>query len=115
IKNATEINKGELKPEELGVKEIDDKTLEIQLVAELPYFKDLLSLSMFLPQNEDYVTEKGNKYASSSDNALYNGPFVLTKWDGTGLSWSYEKNDTYWDAETVKLDEINVDVVKETS
>lgn len=115
VENAAEINKGEMEPDQLGVKAIDDKTLEVRLVSKVPYIKDLFSLSMFLPQNEEYVTEKGSKYASNSDNALYNGPFVLTKWDGTGLSWSYEKNDTYWDADTVKLDDINVDVVKETS
>lgn len=115
IENAEEISAGDMAPEELGVQAIDEKTLEVQLAAEVPYFKDLLSLSMFLPQNEAYVTEKGSQYASNSDNLLYNGPFVLTDWDGTGLSWSYKKNDTYWDASTVELEQINVDVVKETS
>src|SRR5699024_8908468 len=42
-------------------------------------------------------------------------PFTLTEWDGTGLSWVYQKNEDYWDADTVKLDTINFDVVKETS
>ncbi|MCA9766652.1 MAG: peptide ABC transporter substrate-binding protein [Carnobacterium sp.] len=115
IKNASEINRGNIAPEELGVKAIDEKTLEVQLESKVPYFEDLLSLAMFLPQNESYVTEKGKKYASDSDNAIYNGPFVLTEWDGTGLSWSYEKNEDYWDSSKVKLDGINVDVVKETS
>ena len=45
---------------------------------------------------------------------IYNGPFALSDWDGTG-NWKYVKNDKYWDAETVKLEEIIVDVVKETS
>ena len=115
VKNASEVNSGDLAPEELAVKAIDEKTLEVQLESKIPYFEDLLSLAMFLPQNEAYVTEKGDKYASDSDNAIYNGPFVLTDWDGTGLEWSYEKNDDYWDADKVKLDGINVDVVKETS
>ena len=115
VKNASEVNKGDMKLEELGVKAIDEKTLEVQLESKVPYFEDLLSLSMFLPQNEAYVTEKGNKFASDSDNSIYNGPFVLTDWDGTGLSWSYKKNVDYWDADKVKLDGINVDVVKETS
>lgn len=115
VKNASEVNKGDMELEELGVKAIDEKTLEVQLESKVPYFEDLLSLSMFLPQNEAYVTEKGNKFASNSDNSIYNGPFVLTDWDGTGLSWSYKKNADYWDADKVKLDGINVDVVKETS
>ncbi|MEG0267992.1 MAG: peptide ABC transporter substrate-binding protein [Carnobacterium sp.] len=115
VKNASEVNKGDMELEELGVKAIDEKTLEVQLESKVPYFEDLLSLSVFLPQNEAYVTEKGNKFASNSDNSIYNGPFLLTDWDGTGLSWSYKKNADYWDADKVKLDEINVDVVKETS
>ena len=40
-------------------------------------------------------------------------PFTLTKWDGTGLAWQLLKNEEYWDKETVKLNEINYDVVKE--
>lgn len=115
VKNAGAILKGDMEPDELGAKALDDKTLEVQLETPVPYFKDLLVLSMFLPQNEDFVNEMGNKYASNSDSLLYNGPFTMTNWDGTGLSWSLEKNDTYWDADTVQLDEINVDVIKETS
>ncbi|MDN6626919.1 MAG: peptide ABC transporter substrate-binding protein [Pisciglobus halotolerans] len=115
VENASDILKGDKEPEELGIKAVDDKTLEIKLQSATPYFKDLLTLSMFLPQNEEYVTEKGNDYASNSDSLLYNGPFIMTNWDGTGLSWSMEKNEDYWDADVVKLDKINVNVVKETS
>ncbi len=115
VKNAASILTGEKEPDELGAKAVDDKTLEVQLETQVPYFKDLLTLAMFLPQNENYFNEKGDEYASNSDSLLYNGPFVMTDWDGTGLSWSMEKNEDYWDADTVKLDKINVDVVKETS
>ncbi|MGX7420142.1 peptide ABC transporter substrate-binding protein [Carnobacterium gallinarum] len=114
IENATEIAAGEKAPTDLGVKAIDANTLEVKLAADIPYFKDLLSLTMYMPQNEKYVTEKGESYAKNSDNLVYNGPFQLTDWDGTGLSWAYKKNDTYWDKKAVKLDRINVDVIKET-
>ncbi|MFS7422387.1 peptide ABC transporter substrate-binding protein [Carnobacterium maltaromaticum] len=115
IANASAVIAGEKQPDELGVKAVDDKTLEIQLERAVPYFKGLLSLAMYYPQNEKFVTEQGEKYASNSDALVYNGPFKLGAWDGTGLSWEYDKNDTYWDKDTVKLDKINVDVVKETS
>lgn len=115
IANASAVIAGEKQPDELGVKAVDDKTLEIQLERAVPYFKGLLSLAMYYPQNEKFVTEQGEKYASNSDALVYNGPFKLAAWDGTGLSWEYDKNDTYWDKDTVKLDKINVDVVKETS
>lgn len=115
IENASAVIASDKKPDELGVKAVDDKTLEIQLERAVPYFKGLLSLAMYYPQNEKFVTEQGEKYASNSDSLVYNGPFKLAAWDGTGLSWEYDKNDTYWDKDTVKLDKINVDVVKETS
>lgn len=115
LANATEIQKGEKSIEELGVKALDDQTLEIQLVANVPYFKGLLTTPTFFPQNQKYVAEKGNRYSTTSESMIYNGPFTLTKWDGTGLTWVYQKNQMYWDKETVKLDTINVDVIKENS
>ncbi|TFJ45075.1 peptide ABC transporter substrate-binding protein [Carnobacterium divergens] len=115
LANAIEIQKGEKSIDELGVKALDDQTLEIQLVANVPYFKGLLTTPTFFPQNQKYVAEKGNRYSTTSESMIYNGPFTLTKWDGTGLTWVYQKNQMYWDKQTVKLDTINVDVVKENS
>src|SRR5699024_7327717 len=61
-----------------------------------------------------YVEEQGKDYALDSDHALYNGPFILTDWNGTGDTWTYEKNDQYWDKESVNVDRIQVNVVKDT-
>ncbi|MGK7378624.1 peptide ABC transporter substrate-binding protein [Planococcus sp. 1R117A] len=115
VKNAAAISEGKMDKAKLGVEAPDDKTLVVTLERPVPYFLSLMSFGTFLPQKEAFVTEKGGSYASNSDNILYNGPFMLTNWDGTGLTWSMEKNPEYWDAETVKLQTINVDVVKETS
>lgn len=114
IKNATEIGKGTAKIEDLGIKAEDDKTLVIELERPVAYFLSLMTFGAFYPLNEAFVTEQGDKYAATSDNLIYNGPFVLTDWDGTG-DWKYKKNDNYWDKDSVKLDEINVNVVKETA
>ncbi len=115
IKNATEVSEGSMEVSELGITAEDDKTLVVELERPTPYFMSLMAFGTFYPLNEEFVTEKGDDYASNSDNILYNGPFVLNNWDGTGLTWTMEKNEEYWDAETVQLDTINVDVVKETS
>ncbi len=114
IKNATAISEDKMDKAELGVEATDEKTLVVTLERPVPYFMSLMAFGTFYPQNEAFVTEKGDAYASNSDNLLSNGPFVLTNWDGTGLTWSMEKNPEYWDAEAVTLDKINVDVVKET-
>jgi len=114
VKNATEIGEGKAEIADLGITAEDDKTLVIQLDRPVPYFLSLMSFGTFYPLNEEFVTAQGDKYATNSEAMIYNGPFSLADWDGTG-NWKYVKNDKYWDADTVKLDEIIVDVVKETS
>ena len=113
IKNATAIMEGSVEYTELGVKATDEKTLEVTLEKPVPYFLSLMSFGTFLPQPEEFVTSQGDNYAKNSEALLYNGPFTLSNWDGTGLSWQLLKNEEYWDKDTVKLTEINYDVVKE--
>ncbi|WJY28349.1 MULTISPECIES: peptide ABC transporter substrate-binding protein [Sporosarcina] len=115
VKNATAISEGKMDKKELGIVAKDEKTLEVTLERPVPYFLSLMSFGTFYPQKEEFVTEKGDAYATNSDNLLYNGPFTLTEWDGTGGSWKYVKNDHYWDADNVKLTEINVNVVQDSA
>ncbi|MEK5382770.1 peptide ABC transporter substrate-binding protein [Niallia sp. FSL W8-0635] len=113
IKNATEISKGEMKVEELGVKADGDYTLVVELANPTPYFESLTSFGTFLPLNQKFVEEKGDAFATSSENLLANGPFTLENWESTAQKWNLAKNDTYWDADTVKLETINYVVVKD--
>ncbi|CZQ81291.1 peptide ABC transporter substrate-binding protein [Trichococcus ilyis] len=115
IKNANEIMAGEMEPEELGVTAVSDNEITIELTQPTPYFESLLAFSAFFPQNEAFVTEKGDKYGTSSENILANGPFTIENWDGTGLTWDLVKNEDYYAAEEVQLDEVDVQVIKETS
>lgn len=113
IKNASAVNSGELPLEELGVKAKDDHTLVVTLEKPIPYFESLTTFGTFLPLNQKFVESKGDKYATSSENLLSNGPFKIVNWDSTASAWSLEKNKDYWDAETVSLDKITFDVVKD--
>lgn len=115
VANATEIIAGEKPKEELGVKAVDNHTLEVTFENVYPYWKQLLSMTSFAPLNQKFVEEKGDQYGTNSDNTLYNGPFILDNWDGTGLEWQLVKNDGYWDKDKVQLDQINYNVVKETN
>ncbi|MEB5789778.1 peptide ABC transporter substrate-binding protein [Mammaliicoccus sciuri] len=114
IKNAEEINTGDKKPEELGVKAVDDHTLEFELTKSLPYYKELLSFGTFMPQNEKFVKKQGDKYGTTVKTTLYNGPFKMTDWK-TDDKVTLEKNDDYWDKDKVKLNKVNYKVVKEAS
>ncbi|MFY7868801.1 MAG: peptide ABC transporter substrate-binding protein, partial [Exiguobacterium sp.] len=81
IKNAEAINTGDTPKEELGVKAIDEKTLEVTLERPDPSFLSLTSFGTFTPINEAFATEKGKDFTTGPENLLYNGPFTWTKWD----------------------------------
>ncbi|MBM7600000.1 oligopeptide transport system substrate-binding protein [Virgibacillus halotolerans] len=115
IENATEIMEGDKKPEDLKIKAVDDYTLKVTLERPVEYFDSLLAFGTYLPLNEEFVEEKGEAFGTNSDNMLANGPFKLTEWDGSGLTWKYVKNDNYYDKDSVQLDEVNVQVSKEPS
>lgn len=117
VKNGAAITAGEKPVEELGIKAVSDYELEITLEKAAPYFDYLLAFTTFMPQRQDIVEKYGKEYTTSSEKAVYNGPFTLANFDGPGTDteWSYVKNPEYWDKDTVKLDEIKVSVVKEAS
>ncbi|WP_214881886.1 MULTISPECIES: peptide ABC transporter substrate-binding protein [unclassified Exiguobacterium] len=114
IKNAEAINTGDTPKEELGVKAIDEKTLEVTLERPDPSFVSLTSFGTFTPINEAFATEAGENFSTNPENLLYNGPFTWTNWDRE-QGYVLTKNDTYWDKENVALDSVDVKVVKETS
>ncbi|WP_237150693.1 peptide ABC transporter substrate-binding protein [Planococcus rifietoensis] len=111
IKNAAAIAEGKLDKSELGITAQDDQTLVVSLERPIPYFLSLMAFGTFYPQKEAYVTELGDQYAVDSENLLSNGPFILANWDATAASWELEKNPEYWDAETVKLDKVEFNIV----
>lgn len=117
VKNAAAISDGTLDKSELGIEAVNDYQLKITLEKPTPYFLSLLAFPTFFPQNERVVEEFGDQYALTSENAAYNGPFLLTNYAGPGtdIQWTLAKNPDYWDADSVKLETINFDVVKDSS
>ncbi len=115
FENAEEVLKGDRPVEDLGVKALDDYTIEIKLTRPTPYMEHLLAFTTFSPLNQKYVEEKGDAYGTNSDNVLANGPFKVEDWDGTGLNWKLVKNDDYYNADQVKVDGAEVQVIKEDS
>lgn len=113
VKNAKEINKGTMPLDALGVKAINNYTLEVELEQPVPYFLQLLALPIYLPQHESFLKEQGNNYVLEPSNLIYNGPFVLEKWKHE-QEFQLKKNTTYWDRKKVKLDEINFHILKDT-
>ncbi|MED0994641.1 peptide ABC transporter substrate-binding protein [Bacillus mobilis] len=114
IKNAEKIHKKELPADQLGVKAIDDYTLEVELDNPVPYFVDLTVYPVFYPLNENFVKAQGDKFGLEANTTLYNGPFVMSDWKHE-QSFQFKKNPSYWDNKTVKIEEINFNIVKNTS
>ncbi len=79
VLNAEAIQNGEMDPSELGVTALDDRTLEITLEAECPYFLDLCAFAALMPLREDVIEEYGNEWTDPG-NMVSNGAFVLSDW-----------------------------------
>jgi len=114
IKNAKEFNNATVKAEELGVKAIDDKTLEFTLKAPCPYFLDLTYFKVMQPQRQDIVEQHGDKYGSEANTMMYSGPFKISEWVHSNKI-ELVKNPEYWDAENVKLEKATMKIIKDES
>lgn len=110
IKNGTPCNNGELPLEELGVKAIDDKTLEITLEYVADYFLQVVSNACYVATRQDYVEQYGQDFAASAEKNVYTGPFVV-KEIKTGDRVILAKNPNYWNADQTKLEEVEIIVV----
>lgn len=114
IKNASDIAAGDKEVSELGVTAEGDYKLVVELEKPVPYFETLTTFTTFFPVNQAYVEEQGDKFALEADTMISNGPFKMTEWNH-GSTVKLVKNEDYWDADTVQLEEINLQVVKDTS
>ncbi|ACA37753.1 peptide ABC transporter substrate-binding protein [Lysinibacillus sp. fkY74-1] len=118
IKNAANVQTEEDplygKVEEIGIKALNDDTLEVQLNAPIPYFISLTTYAPFFPLNKEFTESQGDQYALEADNMIYNGPFMMESWQH-GQGWTFVKNESYWDKDTVKLTKITQKIVKDTA
>ena len=115
IKNADAINAGKKPVNTLGIKALDDYTLQVTLENAIPYFNTLMASSTFYPQYKPSVEKAGKKYGLSSKGMVFNGPFKLTNWNVSKNSWTEVKNDKYWNAKEVKLKKLEYYVVKDAN
>lgn len=112
VKNADAIIAGKKSPNALGISAPDKKTVVVKLNRPIAYFKVLMAYPLFGPQNEKVVKKYGNRYATKAQYQVYSGPFKIKGWNGTNDTWSFVKNNDYWDKKAVKLNKIQYQVVK---
>jgi oligopeptide transport system substrate-binding protein len=112
VKGAQAYNEGKGQAEDVGVKAVDDKTFEVTLEYAVPYFINLTAFSNLYPLRQDSVEAGGEKYGQDPAGIIGNGPFVISEWV-KGSKAVLKKNDKYWDAKSVKLQTVTINVVKE--
>src|SRR5215218_581607 len=113
VKGADEYNTGKGSPEDVAIETPDDKTLKVTLLSPAPYWLGLTSFFTYLPQNQKFVEQQGDDYASGPENLLYNGPYKMTQFNPTS-GMTVVKNEDYWNADSVDISKVEAKIVKET-
>ena len=119
IENASEYLVGEAEFDEVGVKALDDFTVEYTLVKPTSYFNTMLAYNIFAPLNRTYYQSKGGKfgadfdntakdynYGKSYDSILYNGAYRLTEVTKEAKE-TFTKNTAYFNADKINIQEVN--------
>ena len=93
----------------VGVKAVDDYTLEYTLNKPEPYWNTKMAYSIFWPLNEEFEKSKGSDFGKATDptSLLYNGPFLLRGLTAKS-SIEFVKNENYWDKDNVHLDTVTL-------
>ena len=112
IKGAEAANNGEGSLDDVAVKVVNEKTLEVTLVNPTPYFLQLLAFYTYFPVNKNVAEANPDWYKDAGDDYVTNGPFKMTEWNHSE-SILLEKNEDYWDADTVKLETVEMSMVEE--
>ena len=110
FKGYKEVQAGNADPSTIGVKAIDDLTLEITLDAPTPHFMSLTSLRFAAPLNKAAVEAHGEAYGAEANKIESNGPFYLESWTHNS-ELILKKNPNYWDAENVNLETISLRII----
>lgn len=95
--------------ENVGIKAIDDHTLQYTLSEPEPYWNSKLTYSVTWPVNADFLKSKGKDFGKSTDptSILYNGPYLLKSLT-TKSSIEFIKNENYWDKDNVHFDNVKL-------
>ncbi|MBJ7449216.1 MAG: peptide ABC transporter substrate-binding protein [Parachlamydiales bacterium] len=109
IKNAKEAKTGKIDVDAIGVKALDEKTLQIELNNPTPYFTQLLThpITFALPRTS-------SAWEVVDSDIIVNGPFKVNKWQHN-QELTLAKNQSYWDADQVKLERVDCLMIKNSS
>ncbi|HSR35065.1 MAG TPA: peptide ABC transporter substrate-binding protein, partial [Anaerolineae bacterium] len=105
-------NSGEIDDaSQVGIKALDDVTLEITLEAPRSYFETILPFSVFEPVRLDIIEQYGDQWTEAG-NYVCNGPYLLESWEHEA-EVTFVKNMDYWDADNVNIEKITIPIITE--
>lgn len=112
IAGAEEFNAGEGEIDAVGVKAVDDYTLEVTLNNPTPYFLELTSFYTYMPVHQATVEADATGWAADGgETYVTNGPFALEAWNHNS-DVVLVKNAEYWDAANVALETVNIQIIE---
>ena len=113
IENAQEIIEGKKKPEELGVKAVDDYTFVVQTVNPVPYAVGLTTHQSLLPVNKTAVEKFGEAWVKK-ENIVVNGAYKL-KNHVINEKIEFERNPLYWNDKETVINEVTFLAIENAS
>ncbi|MCF6462192.1 peptide ABC transporter substrate-binding protein [Clostridium sp. Cult1] len=111
IKGGEAYNTGQGSRDDVAVKALDEKTLEVTLESPTAYFLELTAFYTYFPVNKN-VVESNPDWAKKPETHVSNGPFKLVKWEHNA-KLVLEKNESYYNADKIKLDGIDLDIIED--
>lgn len=117
LANYDQVSTGQSPTSALGVKALGKNKVQFTFSTKQPTTNVRNTFAVYLkPVNHRVLAKEGSKYGTSSDKAVYNGPFKVTGWSGgSDDTWSYTKNNNYYNKQNVKMKKVNVQVAKDNN
>jgi len=113
IKNADEYFLGlasddhtEISFDQVGIKALDEYTVEYTLAQAMPWFPTLITHSVYMPVNAEFLADVGEDFGTDHQNMLYNGPYIWSGYEASNFR-TFIRNEGYWDKDNVHIGSLN--------
>lgn len=108
IKNLKEYKEGKVDFSEVGIKAVDEKTVQYTLNSPEPYWNSKTTYGILFPVNAKFLESKGKDFGSAdASSILVNGAYFLSAYTAKS-SMEFSKNADYWDAENVSVESVKL-------
>lgn len=114
LKNGKEYNEGAATADDVGVKAVDETTLEVQTAYYAPWFVSLTATTVFFPVKQSIVEAAGDPWTKNVSTYVSNGPFMLTEYSSLN-KLVMSKNPYYYDKDAVQIDEVIYYIIADAS